>query len=157
MGETRGGALNAYTKMKIYLRYMADPGFQIGVAEDIGVCQATVSNAVRYVCPKIVEKADVWVKFSASFDAINTAKHLWIQKYEFPTAIGDHMRIKKNVHINMNIAKYLKDELVFGEEDQTDESERNILNVHDEISSNALRIAGQQKQQQLAGIIHNLG
>ncbi|KAG5895873.1 hypothetical protein JTB14_012256 [Gonioctena quinquepunctata] len=53
-----------------------------------------------------------------------------------------------------NIAKYFKDELVFGEEDHPDESEENIFNVHNGVSSNAMRIADQQKQQQ---IIHNLG
>ncbi|KAG5872764.1 hypothetical protein JTB14_005796 [Gonioctena quinquepunctata] len=55
-----------------------------------------------------------------------------------------------------NIAKYLKDELIFGEEDHPDESEENKFNVHNEVSSNAMRISGQQKQQQLAEIIHNL-
>ncbi|KAG5899086.1 hypothetical protein JTB14_021589 [Gonioctena quinquepunctata] len=56
-----------------------------------------------------------------------------------------------------NIAKYFKDELVFGEEDRPDESEENIFNVPNEVSSNAMRIAGKQKQQQLAEIIHILG
>ncbi|KAG5893902.1 hypothetical protein JTB14_014511 [Gonioctena quinquepunctata] len=42
--------------------------------------------------------------------------------------------------ISHNIAKYLKDELVFGEEDHPDESEENIFNVHNEVSSKEMRI-----------------
>nr|CAH7725737.1 unnamed protein product [Callosobruchus chinensis] len=38
--------------MKIFLRYVADPGFQTGVAEDIGVSQGTVSLTVKYVAQK---------------------------------------------------------------------------------------------------------
>ncbi|PSN38118.1 hypothetical protein C0J52_14409 [Blattella germanica] len=33
--ETRGGALTNEQRMKIFLRYLSDPGFQSGVAEDI--------------------------------------------------------------------------------------------------------------------------
>nr|CAH7725735.1 unnamed protein product [Callosobruchus chinensis] len=50
--ETRGGALDSRTQMKIFLRYVADPGFQTGVAEDIGVSQGTVSLTVKYVAQK---------------------------------------------------------------------------------------------------------
>lgn len=48
--ETRGGALSSLQKMKIFLRYMSDPGFQSGVGEDVGVDQTTVSRTVKYVC-----------------------------------------------------------------------------------------------------------
>jgi hypothetical protein len=47
--ETRGGALTSKQKMQIFLRYMADPGFQIGVGEDIGVEQSTVSKIIKEV------------------------------------------------------------------------------------------------------------
>jgi hypothetical protein len=47
--ETRGGALTNKQRMQIFLRYMADPGFQIGVGEDIGVDQSTVSKTVTLV------------------------------------------------------------------------------------------------------------
>ena len=40
--ETRGGALTNEQRMKIFLRYLSDPGFQSGVAEAIGVDQSTV-------------------------------------------------------------------------------------------------------------------
>ena len=61
--KTRGAHLDAFTKMKIFLRYAADPGFQIGVAEDIGVSQPTVSCAVKWVTEKIVDKAHLWIRF----------------------------------------------------------------------------------------------
>lgn len=38
-------------------------GFQIGVGEDIGVSQPTVSNIVRWVVRKIIDKAHIWIKF----------------------------------------------------------------------------------------------
>jgi len=47
--ETRGGALSVKAQMQVFLRYMADPGFQIGVAEDIGIEQTTVSKTVKKV------------------------------------------------------------------------------------------------------------
>nr|CAH7725613.1 unnamed protein product [Callosobruchus chinensis] len=50
--ETRGGALHSRTQMKFFLRYDSDPGFQTGVAEDIGVSQGTVSLTVKHVAQK---------------------------------------------------------------------------------------------------------
>jgi len=47
--ETRGGALSVKAQMQVFLRYMADPGFQVGVAEDIGIEQTTVSKTVKKV------------------------------------------------------------------------------------------------------------
>ena len=47
--ETRGGALSSLQRMKIFLRYMADPGLQVGVGEDIGVDQATACRAIHQV------------------------------------------------------------------------------------------------------------
>jgi len=47
--EKRGGALSPFEQMKIFLRYVSDPGFQVGVGEDVGVEQSTVSKTVDYV------------------------------------------------------------------------------------------------------------
>ena len=47
--ETRGGALNPVQKMKIFLRYVAKPGFQSRVGEDIGCDQTTVSKIIAQV------------------------------------------------------------------------------------------------------------
>jgi hypothetical protein len=42
-GETRGGALTVKMEMETFLRYISDPGFQLGVAEVVGISQPTVS------------------------------------------------------------------------------------------------------------------
>jgi len=47
--ESRGGALTEQQQMMIFLRYMSDPGFQVGVAEDVGVDQTTVSGTIHMV------------------------------------------------------------------------------------------------------------
>jgi hypothetical protein len=47
--ETRGGALTPFQQMKVFLRYVSDPGFQSGVGEDIGIDQSTVSKVVNNV------------------------------------------------------------------------------------------------------------
>lgn len=44
--ETRGGALSPVQKMKVFLRYVADPGFQSGIGEELGCSQPTVSRIV---------------------------------------------------------------------------------------------------------------
>jgi hypothetical protein len=76
--ETRGGALSSVMKIKILLRYVADPGiknkiihrvinsvklfirFQVGVAELMEVSQPIVSNVVKFVTGKIIDKAPLW-------------------------------------------------------------------------------------------------
>lgn len=57
--ESRGGALRATAKIRIFLRYVGDPGFQSGVAEDIGVHQTTVYLTVATVSDAIVRKSNV--------------------------------------------------------------------------------------------------
>ncbi|KAJ4433356.1 hypothetical protein ANN_15615 [Periplaneta americana] len=97
--ERRGGALSSEMKMKIFLRYMADPGFQSGIAEEMGIHQTTVSKTVISVSKKIMEKANIWIKFPLSLQDITAAKAEWLQKFNFPSAIGvmdcTHVRIPK--------------------------------------------------------------
>jgi hypothetical protein len=47
--DRRGGGLSPKMQMQIFLRYMADPGFQTGVGEDVGVVQTTVSKVIHRV------------------------------------------------------------------------------------------------------------
>jgi hypothetical protein len=79
--ETRGGALSSVMKIKILLRYVADPGiknkiihrvinsvklfirFQVRVAELMEVSQPIVSNVVKFVTGKIIDKAPLWIHF----------------------------------------------------------------------------------------------
>jgi hypothetical protein len=102
-GETRGGALSSRKKMEILLRCMADPGFQIGVAEDVGVERSTVCKTVDYVMDRILLKANDWIKFPSTIEEINTAKAQWQTRFRLPTVIGaldcTHVEIlKPNVH-----------------------------------------------------------
>lgn len=86
--ETRGGALTNVEKMKTFLRYISDPGFQTGVGEDIGVHQSTVSRTVWSVCNNILQKKDYWLQFPITFEALQEAKNLWQLRFKFPNAIG---------------------------------------------------------------------
>lgn len=97
--ETRGGALSNVEKMRTFLRYVGDPGFQVGVGEDIGIHQTTVSQTVWEVCCRIVSKNNDWIKFPKDLPEIGEAKQLWQRKYTFPNVIGildcTHIQIKK--------------------------------------------------------------
>jgi hypothetical protein len=67
--EKRGGALSNVDKLKIFLRCVGDPGFQTGVAEDIGIHQTTVSKIIVEI-----PKASTWIKFAQTEAEIQNAK-----------------------------------------------------------------------------------
>ncbi|XP_063921462.1 putative nuclease HARBI1 [Zophobas morio] len=103
--------------MKIFLRYAADPGFQTGVAEDIGVSQPAVSYTIKCVTQKIMNKAHIWIRFPQvklselqDNEAIQEEKQRWLRRYNFPTAIGaidcTLIRIKK-IHVNRHGNEYI--------------------------------------------------
>jgi hypothetical protein len=101
--EKRGGALSNVDKLKIFLRCVGDTGFQTGVAEDIGIHQTTVSKIIVEIMDKILPKASTWIKFAQTEAEIQNAKREWLDKYNFPAAIGvidcTHIRIvKPSVH-----------------------------------------------------------
>nr|CAH7714155.1 unnamed protein product [Callosobruchus chinensis] len=85
--------------MKVFLRYIADPGYQNGVGEIIGIHQSTVSKTIAKVMDKILQKANLWIKFPSSNEEIHEAQRLWQQVYTFLVAIGvldcTHVRIRK--------------------------------------------------------------
>jgi hypothetical protein len=86
--ETRCGALSNKNRMRIFLRYLGDPGFQTGVAEDIGIHQSTVPKVFCEVMEAIYSRADVWIKFPTFEERMTTAKEEWQQRYHFPCAVG---------------------------------------------------------------------
>nr|CAH7749403.1 unnamed protein product [Callosobruchus chinensis] len=93
--------------MKIFLRYVDDPGYQTGVAEDIGDLQTSVSKVVTKVSDQIVEKCGRWIKFPSTPADETEAKRRWQRKYTFPGAVGvidcTHIKIKKRLFMVMNI------------------------------------------------------
>lgn len=100
--ETRGGALSSKKRMKIFLRFVSDPGFQSGIGKDIGVHRTTVCKTVSFVLGKIMDKSHLWIKFPTSNTALNKARLEWAERYRFPCTIGvidcTHVRITKPSH-----------------------------------------------------------
>lgn len=98
-GETRGGALTVKTQMETFLRYISDPGFQLGVAEDVGISQPTVSRTFHAVLDKIVENAGLWIHFPSTVQEMQLAMDNWQTTYGMPCAIGavdcTHIRVLK--------------------------------------------------------------
>ncbi|KAK9687899.1 hypothetical protein QE152_g35926 [Popillia japonica] len=45
--ETRGGALSPKNQMQIFLRFLSDPGFQIGIGKEEGVHRTTICKTER--------------------------------------------------------------------------------------------------------------
>lgn len=99
INETRGGGLSKLEKMRTFLRFVGDPGFQVGIGQDIGIHQTTVSRTIKQVANAIVSKGNNWIIFPKSGEAIKRAQEKWTSKYKFPLAIGaidcTHVRIKK--------------------------------------------------------------
>ncbi|XP_030767179.1 putative nuclease HARBI1 [Sitophilus oryzae] len=98
--ETRGAALSPVQKMKVFLRYCANPGFQSGIAEELGCTQPTVSRIFHEVLEQLVQQAGEWIRSQkTSENQIMQAKEKWLTRFDFPTAIGvidcTQIRIKK--------------------------------------------------------------
>lgn len=83
-----GCALTSIQKMKICLRYLADPGYQSGVGEELGLRQGTVSLTTNYVVNWIEAKAEQWIKFFSTENDIVSTNEQWQSKYRFQTATG---------------------------------------------------------------------
>nr|CAH7724813.1 unnamed protein product [Callosobruchus chinensis] len=85
--------------MKIFMRYVRDPGYQTGVAEDIGNHQTSASKVVTKFAVQMIEKCGRWIKFPSTPADVTEAKRRWQRKYTFPCAVGvidcTHIKIKK--------------------------------------------------------------
>ncbi|XP_037956632.1 putative nuclease HARBI1 [Teleopsis dalmanni] len=97
--ETRGGGLDGFTKMCTYLRFLADPGFQCGIGEDIGIHQSTASRIIKEMAFIISQRAAEWIKFPETTTEFKAEQTLWSTKYKMPFAVGaidcTHFKIKK--------------------------------------------------------------
>ena len=85
--------------MKIFLRCLANPGFQSGIAEELGVHQSTVSKVVTFVTTRVTAKVSSWIKFPHTEQDILQALEDWQNVNHFPGVIGvidcTHIRIEK--------------------------------------------------------------
>ncbi|XP_062553045.1 putative nuclease HARBI1 isoform X2 [Armigeres subalbatus] len=85
--------------MKIFLRYVGDPGFQVGVGEDIGVHQSTVCKTIWRVCQQIICKSNEWIRFPSTEAEFREAKRSWSRKGKIPNAVGaidcTHIKIER--------------------------------------------------------------
>ncbi|XP_063907400.1 putative nuclease HARBI1 [Zophobas morio] len=97
--ERRGGALTPKQKIQIFLRYVGGLGFQVGVGEDSGTHQSSVSRTVKFVSEKIYGKVNQWIQFPAEQAEIDAARHQWQEVFNFPFVIGaldcTQIKIKK--------------------------------------------------------------
>lgn len=97
--ETRGAAVSPKQRMEIALRYLSDPGFQRGVAEDAGCHQSTVSRAVKSTVAQICTGAHRWIKFPMTAAEVQLQKEAWRLHRTFPSCVGavdcTHVRIDK--------------------------------------------------------------
>lgn len=97
--DTRGGALSRRKQMEIFLRFVADPGFQSGIAEDVGVHRSTACKTISYVMDRIIDKSHKWIHFPATAAEVNEAKVLWQRHFRLPNVIGaldcTHVKITK--------------------------------------------------------------
>ena len=57
-------------KIEIALRYFADPGYQNGVSEVVGVSQPTVSRTINDVVDAICRQASDWIVFPSTHQAV---------------------------------------------------------------------------------------
>ena len=67
--------------LKAFLRYVADPGFQIGVGEDLGIDQSSVCRSVHYISERLVQIAGNWIKFTQTRAEKENASSMWTAKY----------------------------------------------------------------------------
>lgn len=97
--ETRGGSLTNMQRMEMTLRYLSNPGFQTGVANEVGVHQTTVSKTGTDTVFKIAAKQDKWIKFPVSRDDVFDAKTRWFDSLGFPCTVAaidcTHIEIEK--------------------------------------------------------------
>ncbi|CAH1979375.1 unnamed protein product [Acanthoscelides obtectus] len=66
----------------------AMPGFQSGIAEELGCLQTTVSRIFHDVLERIVQQAEEFIRFTNTKKQTMQAKGKWLTRFRFPTAIG---------------------------------------------------------------------
>ena len=65
--------------MKVFLRYVADPGVQYGIGEEMEIHQSSVRKVIGDVLQNIVDKAHFWIKSPKSENEMRLAQEKWQQ------------------------------------------------------------------------------
>lgn len=74
--------------MEIFLRFVGDPGFQSGAAQDLGVHRTTAYKTISYIMNQIAENSQRWIRFPSTAAAINEAKIMWQRRFSLRTVLG---------------------------------------------------------------------
>lgn len=61
--ETRRVQLISVLRMKIWLHYLSDPGYQIGIGQELCVSQVAVSRKMTVVIDSIVAQSSYEIRF----------------------------------------------------------------------------------------------
>ena len=97
--ETRGKALTNIDKIEATLRFLGDPGFQTGIANDIGFNQSSKSRAIDHVLSRISSNVNDFITFPLTDDAQIQAKSGFYNKFNYPSILSaidcTHIKIKK--------------------------------------------------------------
>ncbi|KAK9869584.1 hypothetical protein WA026_003336 [Henosepilachna vigintioctopunctata] len=86
--ESNTRLLSRREQMEIFLRFVGDPGFQSGVAQDVGVHRTTANKTVRYVMSRVVEQSHNWIRFPTTAEYMTEAKYLWQRHFRLASVIG---------------------------------------------------------------------
>ncbi|KAK9887433.1 hypothetical protein WA026_022368 [Henosepilachna vigintioctopunctata] len=86
--DSRGGGISRRQQMEIFLRFVGDPRFQSGVAQDVGVHRTTANKTIKYVMSRVVEQSHNWIRFPTTAEDMTEAKVLWPRHFRLPCVIG---------------------------------------------------------------------
>lgn len=86
--DWRSGGIYRRREMEIFMRFVGDPGFQSGVAQDLGVHRTTANKIIRYVMNQINENSHRWIRFPLTAAEINDARLKWQRRFILPTVVG---------------------------------------------------------------------
>ncbi|KAK9892551.1 hypothetical protein WA026_020534 [Henosepilachna vigintioctopunctata] len=86
--DTRGGGISRRKQMEIFLRFVNDPGFQSGVAQDVDVHRTNGNKTKRYEISREVGQSHNWIRFPTTAEDMTEAKVLWQRHSRLPSVIG---------------------------------------------------------------------
>ncbi|KAK9876865.1 hypothetical protein WA026_015098 [Henosepilachna vigintioctopunctata] len=86
--DTHGGGISRRQQIEIFLMFVDNPGFQSGVAQDVGVHRTTTKKTIRYDMRRVVDQSHNWIRFPTTAEDMTEAKVLWQRHFPLPSIIG---------------------------------------------------------------------